>query len=184
LKKLSKKESERRVTLAMNDRDDDDGPEVEHPVLGLRIVPKGARYLFEELMQSSSRRQIWVIGALERCDIRLDDAHVSAMHCMLIRNRRTKRLSICDLDSKNGVRINSVTIRDAELEPGDTLALGETHLFAFGADDKDKDIPICAPKHHQYLEQAIRLYGGVRPAAKGIGMKLGRLRYWRGKGAE
>jgi hypothetical protein len=182
MKKLSKKDSERRVTLAANDRDDDGELETNHPVLGLRIVSSGARYLFEELLQSNSRRQIWVIGSSKRCDIRIDDEKVSAMHVMLIRNRRTRRLSIYDLKSTNGVRINRVKITTAELEPGDTLALGDTHLYAFGAEDKAKDIIISASKHQQFIETAVEVYGGVRPAAEGLDIKRGRLRYWIEKG--
>jgi hypothetical protein len=182
MKKLSKKDSERRVTLAANDRDDDGELETKHPVLGLRVVPRGARYLFEKLLQPNSRRQVWVIGSSERCDIRIDDAKVSAMHVLLIRNRRTRRLSIHDLKSTNGVRINRVKISTAELEPGDTLALGDTHLYAFGEGDKDKDIIIAASKHQQFIDQAVELYGGVRPAAEGLGLKRGRVRYWFGKG--
>lgn len=168
MKKLSKKESERAITLAANGRDDDGQPETDDPVLGLRLVPGGARYRFEDLLQANSRRQVWVIGSLERCDIRIENPQVSAMHCMLIRNRRSKRVCIYDLQSTNGVRVNSTKIRAAELEPGDTLAIGEAHLYAFGVEDKPKDIIIASPKLPQYLEKAIETYGGVRPAARAL----------------
>jgi hypothetical protein len=103
---------------------------------------------------------------------------------MLIRNRRSKRLSIYDLQSTNGVRVNSTKISAAELEPGDTLTIGEAHLYTFGAQDDPKDIIIAAPKPRQYLDKAIEIYGGERPAARALEIPRHLVRTYSGKGEQ
>jgi DNA-binding NtrC family response regulator len=72
------------------------------------------------------------IGSSPECDLVLEDPTVSRLHARLEYEREGFRLT--DLQSKNGVRVDGVCVRDATLEAGQEIRLGEVSLrFALDA---------------------------------------------------
>lgn len=64
------------------------------------------------------------IGRDESCAIRLNGSDVSRQHAVLSRRPPERALSIRDLDSRNGVRVNGRVVSSAPLAAGDVLRLG------------------------------------------------------------
>ncbi len=64
------------------------------------------------------------IGAAEKNEIILSDPTVSSRHLKLVRQGETT--TVFDLGSTNGTWVNGVKIREAEVEPGFQLKLGQT----------------------------------------------------------
>jgi len=67
-----------------------------------------------------------ILGRDEKDDVRLTDPWISHSHCELFQQGST--LVVRDLDSKNGVFMHGVRIREAEVLPGDCLTLGRTEI--------------------------------------------------------
>jgi pSer/pThr/pTyr-binding forkhead associated (FHA) protein len=65
-----------------------------------------------------------IIGRLKRCSIPIDDTRASREHARVYRSR--DQFFVTDLNSKNGVVVNGETVLKAELNPGDSLRVGET----------------------------------------------------------
>ncbi len=86
-----------------------------------------------------------VIGRDPGCDIVLDDPKVSRQH-VIIRQLQTDCYRITDLDSRSGVFINGTLLPDAELEHGDQLRLGHTHLRFVLADALTPPIALNVPR--------------------------------------
>ena len=66
------------------------------------------------------------LGRDEKDDVRLADPWISHSHCQLFQQGDV--LVVRDLDSKNGVFIHGVRVREAEVLPGDCLTLGRTEI--------------------------------------------------------
>ena len=60
-------------------------------------------------------------------DILLEDPAVSKSHAMMFAH--TNGLSVADLVSTNGVKVNGQAVNDASLKPGDRLRIGKTLLL-------------------------------------------------------
>lgn len=87
------------------------------------LVNPGQRTQREFIFQ----QDIISIGAMEDNDISLgDDDTVSRYHCQII--QEDTQYVVIDQGSTNGTHINGVRIREALLAPGDTLAVGNTHI--------------------------------------------------------
>jgi predicted component of type VI protein secretion system len=67
-----------------------------------------------------------LIGKSPACEVLLTDRGVSRRHAALELEGSTIR--IFDLDSSNGVWVGNTRVRDAYLQPGDTIRLGSTSL--------------------------------------------------------
>ncbi len=67
-----------------------------------------------------------ILGRDEKDDVRLTDPWISHSHCELF--QQGDALVVRDLDSKNGVFMHGVRIREAEVLPGDCLTLGRTEI--------------------------------------------------------
>jgi pSer/pThr/pTyr-binding forkhead associated (FHA) protein len=65
-------------------------------------------------------------GRGEKDDVRLGDPWISHSHCELFQHGGS--LMVRDLDSKNGVFLHGVRIREAEIHPGDCFTLGRTEV--------------------------------------------------------
>lgn len=74
----------------------------------------------------SLERRVIRLGSLSTCDVMLTHPTVSRRHARLELDMVGYRL--IDEESKNGVRINQVRIRDAYLEDGDVVQIGGVHL--------------------------------------------------------
>jgi pSer/pThr/pTyr-binding forkhead associated (FHA) protein len=67
-----------------------------------------------------------VLGRDEKNDVRLADPWISHSHCEL--RQEGDVLVVRDLDSKNGVFMRGLRVRQAEIMPGDCLTLGRTEI--------------------------------------------------------
>jgi len=67
-----------------------------------------------------------ILGRGEKDDVRLADPWVSHAHCELF--QQGEALVVRDLDSKNGIFMHGVRVREAEVLPGDCLTLGRTEI--------------------------------------------------------
>ncbi|AGA27488.1 FHA domain-containing protein [Singulisphaera acidiphila] len=68
------------------------------------------------------QRPILLIGRHPECDVRLDLAKISRRHCCVA--LAYDRVMIRDLGSRNGLRVNGRLIDEAQLHPGDEVAIG------------------------------------------------------------
>jgi len=67
-----------------------------------------------------------ILGRDEKDHVRLADPWISHSHCELIQEGEV--LVVRDLDSKNGVFLHGVRVRQAAILPGDCLTLGRTEI--------------------------------------------------------
>src|ERR1043166_5798154 len=67
------------------------------------------------------------LGRSVENDIRINHATISTNHCEIIWMNDT--VTIRDLDSTNGSFVDGQKIKESQLEPGQTLRLGEVELF-------------------------------------------------------
>jgi pSer/pThr/pTyr-binding forkhead associated (FHA) protein len=68
-------------------------------------------------------RPVILIGRHPECDVRIDSPQVSRRHCCLA--LAYDRLTIRDLGSRNGVRVNGQIVDEARLQPGDEVAISQ-----------------------------------------------------------
>jgi hypothetical protein len=69
-----------------------------------------------------------VLGREPSCEIVLDNTQVSRKHCLM--EIVSEGISVRDLDSRNGIKINGVTAKEGFLNHEDTLELG-TYAIKF-----------------------------------------------------
>src|SRR6266566_4681547 len=91
------------------------------------LIQRGASGTQEIVLKPGANR----LGRNEQNDLPINDPTVSGFHCEIAFEQDT--VIVRDLGSTNGTFINSVPIRQAILEPGQTLRLGRVELF-FPAD--------------------------------------------------
>jgi pSer/pThr/pTyr-binding forkhead associated (FHA) protein len=65
-----------------------------------------------------------ILGSGEEADLRVDDADVSNLHCII--DRVARRLVVTDLVSRSGTFVNDDRVLDSPLMPGDMLSIGGT----------------------------------------------------------
>ena len=65
-------------------------------------------------------------GGDEKDNIRVADPWISHSHCALF--QQDNALVVRDLDSKNGIFLHGVRIREAQVLPGDCITLGRTEI--------------------------------------------------------
>jgi hypothetical protein len=65
-----------------------------------------------------------VLGRDAACDVRLDGNDVSRRHAVIRRGQGDPNPLIFDLQSRNGIRVNSRAVVSAQLENGDVLRVG------------------------------------------------------------
>jgi DNA-binding NtrC family response regulator len=74
-----------------------------------------------------------VVGAHRSSDLILDDPTTSRFHCEVV--VEAGRAVLRDLGSRNGTRLNGLEVREAILEPGTLLRIGDSEVrFELGAD--------------------------------------------------
>lgn len=78
-----------------------------------------------------------VLGRGEQAGVRISDAGISREHCRLEIDEDA--VTIRDLNSSNGTFVNATRIKEAELAPGDLLAIGG-QVFAVRIDGFPKTI--------------------------------------------
>lgn len=75
------------------------------------------------------KRSVSIIGRGDDCHIGLSDDSVSIKHAKIV--YENGRLTLTDLYSRNGTRINQKKVRKAYLEEGDKIIIGETALIYY-----------------------------------------------------
>ncbi len=69
---------------------------------------------------------IITIGRLPECAVVLDDPNVSRRHAQL--RREGSQVTLVDLGSTNGTKVNGVSVREQRLSPGDAITVGTTTM--------------------------------------------------------
>jgi pSer/pThr/pTyr-binding forkhead associated (FHA) protein len=92
----------------------------------------GGAFLFRNGPHSGKRLTIsnnpFLIGRSETCDLRIDSAQVSRLHCEL-RHEPCGTFVVCDLGSRNGTFVNGQRIDSAvTLTDGDQIRVGNVEL--------------------------------------------------------
>lgn len=146
------------------------------PVVGLRVLPHGRRFAFDSFCIEGFPKRILVIGAAPGCDMVIDDATVSGLHCLL--ERHGERVLVHDCQSKNGTRVNGVRVQEGELTPGTLLTLGRISLVACGPDAHWRRVTLAAASHDEFLRTAVAAHGSLRAAAEALGLPYSTLRGW------
>jgi len=124
-------------------------------VVGLRNISTAETHTLEP------GRRRWTIGTDECCDMRIVDAYVSAIHCVLER-RGDGSLLLRDRDSRNGTFLDGNPVEAAELRTGSYLSIGRTTMVVVGPPsgrEKPKAIELLRgsdPKTRATIDQAIR----------------------------
>jgi pSer/pThr/pTyr-binding forkhead associated (FHA) protein len=85
-------------------------------------------------------RPVILIGRHTECDVRLDSPQVSRRHCCLA--MAYDRLVIRDLGSSNGVRVNGRIVDEAQLQPGDEVAIAHLLYRLVGETPARKPAPL------------------------------------------
>src|SRR5438270_10844105 len=68
------------------------------------------------------QRPVLLIGRHPECDVRIDLSTISRRHCCVA--LAYDRVMIRDLGSRNGLRVNGRLVDEAQLRPGDEVAIG------------------------------------------------------------
>ncbi len=68
------------------------------------------------------QRPVLLIGRHPECDVRIDLGKISRRHCCIA--LAYDRVMVRDLGSRNGLRVNGVAVDEAQLYPGDEVAIG------------------------------------------------------------
>jgi len=81
-------------------------------------------------------QEVIKIGHLESCHLELSDQKVSGVHAVVEVSAEGK-ITIIDLGTDSGTRVNGKAVNKATLKPGDEVQLGNTRLV-FGKPGKDQ----------------------------------------------
>ena len=80
-----------------------------------------------------------LVGTSPACQLRLTDPHVSRRH--LVMEATPRGLSVVDVGSTNGTSIHGVTIREATVEVGARILVGDTMLRVDAATEISDSLP-------------------------------------------
>lgn len=122
-------------------------------------------------------REELVIGRSPKADLSLSDYGISRFHAKIV--CKGNEVSIQDLESRNGTKVNDVLVMQAQLRPGDQITLGsftlrvrvvgvEEHLAGVDATDESREISEASGtiiRSHDELEKLLAAAEGGRAAA-------------------
>ncbi len=108
----------------------DTSPAVLDDVVRLRQWASDEGYPLPALHPGSTR-QSWLLGASPACDLQISDpqGQVSRRHACLLKEP-SKKWSLLDLPSRNGVYVDGVRQTAVRLHPGQEIRLGSVTLVA------------------------------------------------------
>ena len=89
--------------------------------------------VYEVRQHSSDSSGYITLGRLQECDLVVSDATVSTRHAVFLKDKKTGRYSVQDLNSKNGTLVNNKPLKSDKavtLKDKDILAFGHT-IFWF-----------------------------------------------------
>jgi pSer/pThr/pTyr-binding forkhead associated (FHA) protein len=93
------------------------------------------------------------LGRMTTNDIMLNDARVSRSHARL--DCGESGITLVDLGSSNGTRLNGMQIDRATLKPEDTIGIGSLQL-KYKIEDPSQDVGITKIDTEKQLDQTIR----------------------------
>jgi pSer/pThr/pTyr-binding forkhead associated (FHA) protein len=73
------------------------------------------------------QHRVTTIGRSKKCDVFLEDPQVSKLHAEIILGERGAR--IVDKDSRNGIKVNRVAVKERNLDHGDRIAIGDARFI-------------------------------------------------------
>jgi transcriptional regulator with GAF, ATPase, and Fis domain len=95
------------------------------------------------------------IGKASDNDLVLSDDTVSRHHCELIRS--PEGIHIRDLDSTNGTRVDGTRIREATVQPGSVVKVGEVEISLRPAHQKIEVLPSDKPRFGAAIGQSLSM---------------------------
>lgn len=94
------------------------------------IRPRGARLIVKltgnDVKEMVLRQSRILIGRNNLCDIRIDSNIVSRHHALI--SYSADGATIIDLGSTNGTTVNGIAIKEHQLEPGETIVVGDCRI--------------------------------------------------------
>ena len=108
------------------------------------------------------RSEVITLGAADKNDIMLDDPYISSRHLKIIYQQG--KLQVLDVGSTNGTYVNGVKVREAELEEGATIKVGNCQI-SLAHEDK-----IEAPAGPVKTEKFFGLVGKSKPMQELYGL--------------
>ena len=119
-----------------------------------------------------------LVGRRESCDIRLRFANVSAHHCQFTLDGGYWYVK--DLKSRNGVKVNNVSVLEKRIDPGDVVSVAK-HKYEFQYSPSDNGA-IGPPPAEQTTQESIFSKSlleraGLTKAVESIGRTLMSKRY-------
>ena len=100
-------------------------------------------------------RAMVVVGRHPSCDTRLDSLRVSRQHCCMSQDKG--EVTVRDLGSTNGIRINGQRVERGRLRPGDELSIAHIRFRLENGQG-----------HEQTIVESDGLLGGPRPAQRRV----------------
>jgi pSer/pThr/pTyr-binding forkhead associated (FHA) protein len=119
-------------------------------------VPQAALHLMFSNAPNSIRplsREATIIGRARTCDIILDAADISTLHCVITRN--SGGFSIRDCGSRAGLRINGDIVAEGTLHDGDVLQIGP-FSFRVTLPPREKESSSVRDLRLRHLDQSRR----------------------------
>ena len=95
------------------------------------------------------------IGKASDNDLVLSDDTVSRHHCELIRS--PEGIHIRDLDSTNGTRVDGTRVREATVQPGSVLKVGEVEISLRPSTQKVEVLPSDKPQFGTAIGQSLAM---------------------------
>jgi len=105
-----------------------------------------------------------VIGRAQENVVVLEDPSVSSRHCAILRAGR--RFTLRDLNSTNGTRLNSVTVKEHQLSPKDIVSVGGVDILFDGDDVEPFEPPRAATGPQVTVRIPATSIGGAGKAFK------------------
>lgn len=112
------------------------------------------------------QQEVTTLGKGKLCDLVLEDPYCSDTHCKLI--IRAGKIVLFDLNSTNGSFVNGVRVREAELEEGIEVRLGQTKLQIEIVSEKKKIEPLAVSSFGPFVGKSPamqQLYGLIQQVA-------------------
>ncbi|MDX1692354.1 MAG: FHA domain-containing protein [Ketobacteraceae bacterium] len=106
-----------------------------------------------------------VLGRSEKCDVVINDEHMSRRHAEI--NLRDGVLRIIDLNSSNGTRVNGTKITEKVLKPGDKINFDQLVFLVAGPQDfKEEELGIDEEEATVFRVAPMPKSAPPKPAAK------------------
>ena len=85
-------------------------------------------------------KTLTLVGRQERCDVRINSSRISRCHCCLVLEKGS--LTVRDLNSTNGIRVNGQPVESSPLRHGDLLMISHlTYRVALNDSAAERSVP-------------------------------------------